>query len=182
MGLGYIGLPTAIIAARSGIDIIGVDTNKRVVDLTNQGKLHMIEPCMEPILQEMVKTGKLRASSRPETADAFFIMVPTPFKANHKADVSYVGSATRAVVPYLQEGNLFVIESTLPVGTTDAIAKIIYTMRPELEGHIYIAYCPERVLPGNVLYELEHNDRVIGGITPEASEKAAQFYARFVTG
>ncbi len=182
MGLGYIGLPTAIIAARSGVEIVGVDTNNRVVDMTNRGKLHIIEPCMEPILKEMVETGRLKASPRPEPADAFFIMVPTPFKANHKADVSYVGSATRAVVPYLREGNLFVIESTLPVGTTEAIAKIIYTMRPELEGHIHIAYCPERVLPGNVLYELEHNDRVIGGMTPEASERAAQFYARFVTG
>lgn len=182
MGLGYIGLPTAIIAARSGVEIVGVDTNPRVVEMTNKGKLHIIEPGMEPILKEMVAAGRLRASFKPEPADAYFIMVPTPFKGNHKPDVSYVGSATRAVAPYLKEGDLFVIESTLPVGTTESISKIIFSMRPELEGHIHIAYCPERVLPGNVIYELEHNDRVIGGMTPEASKKAAQFYARFVTG
>lgn len=182
MGLGYIGLPTAIIAARSGVEIVGVDTNPRVVEMTNRGKLHIIEPGMGPILKEMVSAGKLKASHKPEVSDAYFIMVPTPFKGNHKPDVSYVGSATRAVAPYLKEGDLFVIESTLPVGTTESISKIIFSMRPELEGHIHIAYCPERVLPGNVMYELEHNDRVIGGMTPEASKKAAQFYARFVTG
>lgn len=182
MGLGYIGLPTAIIAARSGVEIVGVDTNPRVVEMTNRGKLHIIEPGMGPILKEMVSAGKLKASHKPEVSDAYFIMVPTPFKGSHKPDISYVGSATRAVAPYLKEGDLFVIESTLPVGTTESISKIIFSMRPELEGHIHIAYCPERVLPGNVMYELEHNDRVIGGMTPEASKKAAQFYARFVTG
>ena len=181
MGLGYIGLPTAIIAARSGVEILGVDINPRVVEMTNRGRLHIIEPGMGPLLKEMVASGRLKASTKPEVADAYFIMVPTPFKGNHKPDVSYVAAATRSVVPFLKDDDLFVIESTLPVGTTESISKIIFTMRPELEGKIHIAYCPERVLPGNVIHELEHNDRVIGGLTPEACDRAAQFYARFVT-
>lgn len=182
MGLGYIGLPTAIIAARSGVDIVGVDVNPKVVEMTNKGKLHIIEPGMEELLQEMVATGKLKASTKPEVADAYFIVVPTPFKGNHKPDISYVEAATKAVVPFLKDGDLFVIESTSPVGTTEHIAKQIFAARPELKGHIYIAYCPERVLPGNVIYELVHNDRVIGGMTPEASDKAVEFYSQFVTG
>lgn len=182
MGLGYIGLPTAIIAARSGVEIIGVDINPKVVAMTNRGKLHIIEPGMEPILKEMVEMGRLKASTRPEESDAYFIMVPTPFKGNHKPDVSYVRAATRAVIPFLKDGDLFVIESTLPVGTTETMAEMIFSLRPELKGKISIAYCPERVLPGNVIFELEHNDRVIGGLTPDACDKAAQFYSRFVTG
>lgn len=183
MGLGYIGLPTAIIAAqKGGVEVVGVDINPKVVEMTNKGKLHIIEPGMEEVLQEVVASGKLRASVKPEVADAFFIVVPTPFKGNHKPDISYVEAATRSVVPFLKDGDLFVIESTSPVGTTESIAKLIFSMRPELEGKIHIAYCPERVLPGNVIYELVHNDRVIGGMTSEASDKAAEFYSQFVTG
>lgn len=183
MGLGYIGLPTAIIAAQKGdVEVVGVDINPKVVEMTNKGKLHIIEPGMEEVLQEVVASGKLRASVKPEVADAFFIVVPTPFKGNHKPDISYVEAATRSVVPFLKDGDLFVIESTSPVGTTESIAKLIFSMRPELEGKIHIAYCPERVLPGNVIYELVHNDRVIGGMTSEASDKAAEFYSQFVTG
>ena len=182
MGLGYIGLPTAIIAAKHGIEIVGVDINPKVVEMTNQGRLHIIEPGMEEMLQEVVKSGALHASTTPEVSDAYFMVVPTPFKGDHEPDVSYVEAATRAVLPLLKEGDLYVIESTSPVGTTEMMAKIIFAERPELEGKIYIAYCPERVLPGNVIYELVHNDRVIGGLNSESTDKAIEFYSQFVQG
>lgn len=182
MGLGYIGLPTAIIAARSGVEVVGVDINPKVVEMTNQGKLHIIEPGMEDLLKDVIASGKLRATVKPEIADAYFIVVPTPFKGNHQPDISYVEAASRAVAPYLKDGDLFVIESTSPVGTTETIARLLFSLRPELEGKLHIAYCPERVLPGNVIFELVNNDRVIGGMTPEASDKAAEFYSQFVTG
>ncbi len=183
MGLGYIGLPTAIIAARNGnVDVVGVDINPSVVDKTNSGELHIIEPGLEDYLKEVISSGKLRAKTSPETADAFFMVVPTPFKGNHEPDVSFVESATRAVIPFLKEGDLYVIESTSPVGTTEMMAEIIYNERPELKGKIYIAYCPERVLPGNVIYELVHNDRVIGGIDEASTKKAQEFYSQFVQG
>ena len=182
MGLGYIGLPTAIIAAKHGVQVTGVDINPKVVELTNQGKLHIIEPGMEEMLQEVVKNGTLHASTKPETSDAYFMVVPTPFKGNHEPDISYVEAATRAVLPFLKEGDLYVIESTSPVGTTDKMRDLIFAERPELEGKIYIAYCPERVLPGNVIYELVHNDRVIGGTNEESTTKAIEFYSQFVQG
>ena len=182
MGLGYIGLPTAIIAAKHGVQVTGVDINPKVVELTNQGKLHIIEPGMEEMLQEVVKNGTLHASTKPETSDAYFMVVPTPFKGNHEPDISYVEAATRAVLPFLKEGDLYVIESTSPVGTTDKMRDLIFAERPELEGKIYIAYCPERVLPGNVIYELVHNDRVIGGMNEESTTKAIEFYSQFVQG
>lgn len=182
MGLGYIGLPTSIIAAKHGIDVIGVDINEKVVEVTNQGILHIIEPGMEEMLQEVIATGKFKAYTTPQESDAYFMVVPTPFKGDHEPDVSYVEAATRAVLPYLKEGDLYVIESTSPIGTTEKMADIIFTERPELKDKIYIAYCPERVLPGNVIYELVHNDRVIGGLTPESTEKAIEFYSQFVQG
>ena len=182
MGLGYIGLPTAIIAAKHGVQITGVDINPQVVNMTNQGKLHIVEPGMQELLQEVVYSGMLKASAVPETCDAYFIVVPTPFKGNHEPDISYVESATKAVIPFLKKGDLYVIESTSPVGTTNKMASLIYDQRPELKGKIYIAYCPERVLPGNVIYELVHNDRVIGGIDEESTEKAMEFYRQFVKG
>ena len=182
MGLGYIGLPTAIIAAKHGVQVTGVDINPRVVEMTNKGKLHIIEPGMEEMLQEVVASGALKASTTPEVSDAYFMVVPTPFKGNHEPDISYVEAATRAVLPLLKEGDLYVIESTSPVGTTDKMAALIFAERPELQGKIYIAYCPERVLPGNVIYELVHNDRVIGGMDGASTEKAIEFYSQFVTG
>jgi UDP-N-acetyl-D-mannosaminuronic acid dehydrogenase len=182
MGLGYIGLPTAIIAAKHGLQVVGVDVNPEVVKMTNRGKLHIIEPGMEEMLQDVVEAGTLRASVIPEESDVYLIVVPTPFKGNHEPDVSYVEAATRSVVPYLKEGDLFVIESTSPVGTTEEMKRLIYEMRPELDGRIHIAYCPERVLPGNVIHELVHNDRVIGGIDEASAEKAAEFYRHFVKG
>ena len=182
MGLGYIGLPTAIIAAKHGVQVTGVDINPKVVEMTNQGKLHIIEPGMEEMLQEVVKSGTLKASTTPEVSDAYFMVVPTPFKGNHEPDISYVEAATRAVLPLLKEGDLYVIESTSPVGTTDKMKDMIFSERPELEDKIYIAYCPERVLPGNVIYELVHNDRVIGGMNEASTDKAIEFYSQFVTG
>ena len=182
LGLGYIGLPTAAIAAHHGYEVVGVDVNPSVVETVNQGKVHIVEPDLDKVVKESVLNGHLRAVIQPEPADAFFIVVPTPFKQNHRADITYVEAATRSVVPYLQPGNLFVIESTSPVFTTERMADLIYRLRPELKGKIYIAYCPERVLPGNTLYELVHNDRVIGGINPESTEKAIEFYSAFVQG
>jgi len=182
MGLGYIGLPTAIIAAKHGVQVTGVDINPKVVEMTNQGRLHIIEPGMEEMLQEVVKLGNLKASTTPEVSDAYFMVVPTPFKGNHEPDISYVEAATRAVLPLLKEGDLYVIESTSPVGTTDKMKDLIFSERPELTDKLFIAYCPERVLPGNVIYELVHNDRVIGGINEESTTKAIEFYSQFVTG
>ncbi len=182
MGLGYIGLPTAITAALHGADVLGVDINPEVVEKTNAGKLHIIEPGLGEKLREVIQSGKLRAATIPEVSDAYFIVVPTPFKGNHEPDISYVENATRAVLPLLKAGDLYVIESTSPVGTTEAMAGIIFEERPELKGKIHIAYCPERVLPGNVLYELIHNDRVIGGLDIESTKAAIAFYASFVQG
>lgn len=183
MGLGYIGLPTAIIAAHYGIQVMGVDINPKVVEMTNQGHLHIIEPGMEELLQKVVANNMLSASVTPEVSDAYFVVVPTPFKGgNHEPDISYVESATRTIIPLLKEGDLYVIESTSPVGTTNKMANLIFSLRPELIDKIYIAYCPERVLPGNVIHELVHNDRVIGGINGISTDKAIEFYSQFVQG
>ena len=182
MGLGYIGLPTAIIAAKHGVEVIGVDVNAEVVEVTNNGKLHIVEAGLEELLQETIASGNFKAYTEPQEADAYFIVVPTPFKGNHQPDTSFVESATLMVLPLLKEGDLYVIESTSPVGTTEKMAELIFKHRPELKGKIHIAYCPERVLPGNIIYELVHNDRVIGGIDETSTEKAKEFYSHFVTG
>lgn len=183
MGLGYIGLPTATVAAGKGLQVVGVDINEKVVETVNRGQIHIVEPGLQQLVRSVVEAGNLRASLLPEEADVFLIVVPTPFKGgNHEPDIAYVTAATQAVIPYLKEGNLYIIESTSPVGTTEKMIQLIHAERPELKDRIYIAYCPERVLPGNVLYELEHNDRVIGGIDKESTEKAVQFYSRFVKG
>lgn len=182
LGLGYIGLPTAAVAAHHGYEVVGVDINPSVVETVNQGKVHIVEPDLDKIVKEAVQSGHLRAVQKPETADAFFVVVPTPFKQNHRADITYVEAATRSIAPCLKPGDLFVIESTSPVFTTERMAELIYTLRPELKDQIYIAYCPERVLPGNTLHELVHNDRVIGGINPQSTDKAVEFYSAFVQG
>ena len=182
MGLGYIGLPTAIIAAKHGVEVAGVDINPKVVEMTNQGKLHIIEPGMEEMLKEVVAAGMFKAYTEPQLSDAYFMVVPTPFKGDHQPDISYVEDATRMVLPLLKEGDLYVIESTSPIGTTNLMVNIIFSERPELKGKISVAYCPERVLPGNVIYELVHNDRVIGGYDVVSTKKAQEFYAQFVQG
>ncbi|GGK11132.1 UDP-N-acetyl-D-mannosamine dehydrogenase [Parabacteroides faecis] len=182
MGLGYIGLPTAIIAAENGIEVIGVDINPQVVEMTNKGEIHIVEPGLQELCQQVVASGHLKASVEPEVSDVYLIVVPTPFKGNHEPDISYVETATRSVIPLLKKEDLFVIESTSPVGTTEKMTQLIFSLRPELKDNIFIAYCPERVLPGNVIYELVHNDRVIGGINEESTEAAVGFYSRFVKG
>ena len=182
MGLGYIGLPTAIVAADNGIEVYGVDINPDVVAKTNAKELHFVEPGLQQMLAKVVEAGTLRASVTPVACDAYFVVVPTPFKGNHEPDISYVEAATRTIIPLLKDNDLFVIESTSPVGTTEKMADIIFGERPELKGKLHIAYCPERVLPGNVIYELVHNDRVIGGMTEAATDRAIEFYAHFVKG
>lgn len=182
MGLGYIGLPTAVIAARHGIDVTGVDINPKVVDTINRGEIHIVEPGLQELCNEVVSTKKLRASLTPEESEVYLIVVPTPFTGDHEPDISYVEAATRSVIPFLKEGNLYIIESTSPVGTTEKMADLIFSERPRLKDKIYIAYCPERVLPGNVIYELIHNDRVIGGINEASTQQAMEFYGRFVKG
>ncbi len=182
MGMGYIGLPTAAVSAGNGLKILGVDVNKKVVETINKGKIHIIEPGLEELVREVVQKGNLRASMVPEPSDVYLIVVPTPFKGNHEPDISFVEAATKAVIPLLKEGDLYIIESTSPVGTTDKMAALIYNQRPDLKDKISIAYCPERVLPGNVLHELIYNDRVIGGIDDTSTIKAQEFYATIVEG
>jgi UDP-N-acetyl-D-mannosaminuronic acid dehydrogenase len=182
IGLGYIGLPTAIVAADNGVEVVGVDVNPHVVETINKGKIHIVEPGLADLAAKVVSNGWLKAQSEPESSDVFLIVVPTPFTGDHEPDTSYVEAATRNVTPFLKEGDLYIIESTSPVGTTENMAELIFSERPELKDKIYIAYCPERVLPGNIIYELVNNDRVIGGLNPESTEKAVEFYSKFVKG
>jgi UDP-N-acetyl-D-mannosaminuronic acid dehydrogenase len=182
IGLGYIGLPTAALVAKNGIIVHGVDVNNNVVETINRGEIHIIEPGLEAVVKESVEKGFLKASLTPGYADVHLIVVPTPFKGNHEPDISFVEAGTRSVLPYLQEGNTYIIESTSPIGTTEIMAELIFRERPELKDKIFIAYCPERVLPGNVLHELIHNDRSIGGIDQISTEKAIDFYGLFVKG
>lgn len=182
IGLGYIGLPTAIVAANSGIDIVGVDLNPTIVEHTNSGRSHIVEAGLKELLRDAVRSHKLIARETPVKADAFFVLVPTPINNRKMPDISFVEAATRSVIPLLEPGNLFVIESTVPVGTTEQMAEMIYQERPELRDKIYIAYCPERMIPGNAVYELTHNDRVIGGIDEASADQAARFYSSFVKG
>ncbi|MDD2513172.1 MAG: UDP-N-acetyl-D-mannosamine dehydrogenase [Proteiniphilum sp.] len=182
MGLGYIGLPTAIVAADNGIEVTGVDINPHVVETINRGQIHIVEPGLEELCRRVTGKGALTAQAEPAGSDVYLIVVPTPFTGNHQPDITYVEAATRSLLPYLKEGDLYIIESTSPVGTTEKMAGLIFSERPELKDQISVAYCPERVLPGNVIYELVHNDRVIGGLNPESTEKAVAFYSRFVKG
>jgi UDP-N-acetyl-D-mannosaminuronic acid dehydrogenase len=182
LGLGYIGLPTAAIIAGKGFSVLGVDINEEIVDTINKGEVHISEPGIDELVKKVVTGGNLRAASRPEVSDVFLIVVPTPFKGNHEPDISFVEAATMAIIPLLKENDLCIIESTSPVGTTDKMTSLIFTIRPELKEKIYIAYCPERVLPGNVIYELVQNDRVIGGIDENSTIKAQEFYSVFVKG
>lgn len=182
MGLGYIGLPTAALVASKGIPVTGVDIDPHIVGTINRGDIHIIEPGLGGLVRDVVGGGMLKATLHPSVSDVYLIVVPTPFKNNHVPDISYVEAATRSLIPLLKAGDLFIIESTSPVGTTDKMAALIFESRPELRDKIAVAYCPERVLPGNVLYELVHNDRVIGGIDASSSERAAQFYTFFVEG
>lgn len=182
MGLGYIGLPTAALIASKGLNVTGVDISQRVVNTINEGKIHIVEPDLDGLVHHVVKQGYLKASTKPVAADVYLIAVPTPFKGNHVPDLSYVESAVKNIIPTLQKGALVILESTSPVGTTHKVQELIFEERPDLKGEIFIAYCPERVLPGNVIYELEQNDRAIGGIDEASTEKAVGFYKHFVKG
>ncbi|WP_349664666.1 UDP-N-acetyl-D-mannosamine dehydrogenase [Cellulophaga lytica] len=182
IGLGYIGLPTAALIAQNKTYVHGVDINPDVVETINQGKIHIVEPELDIAVANAVKEGYLKAATTPVEANTYLIVVPTPFKAKNEPDISFVESATRAILPLLKVDDLYIIESTSPIGTTEKMMKIIYTERPELKGKLNIAYCPERVLPGNVMYELVHNDRVIGGVDEKSTEKAIAFYKQFIKG
>ena len=182
IGLGYIGLPTSALIASNGTNVLGVDINKKVVDIINKGKIHIIEPDLDKIVSNAVADGCFKASITPISADVFLIVVPTPFKGNNEPDISFVEAATKSIIPFLKKGDLYIIESTSPVGTTESMQDLIFNLRPELRGDIYIAYCPERVLPGNIMYELVHNDRVIGGVDEVSTKKAISFYSRYVKG
>jgi len=182
IGLGYIGLPTSALIANNRIPVHGVDISQHVVDTINAGKIHIVEPDLDKVVASAVADGYLKASTTAIVADTYLIVVPTPFKGDHEPDISYVQAATEGIIPILKEGDLYIIESTSPVGTTEKMMNLIFSKRPELEGNIYLAYCPERVLPGNVMYELVNNDRVIGGINKESSQKAIAFYSKFVKG
>ena len=189
IGLGYIGLPTAAALAAKGIDVLGVDINQNIVDSINQGEIHIIEPGLKKIVSNTIKVGKLRAKVLPEKANTFIIAVPTPLNESQKPDLSYIYSACKSIAPVLEKGNLIILESTSPVGTTEKILEWFKKERPDLsfptldskiKANIAVAYCPERVLPGHILKELMENDRIIGGVTNQCAIKAQSLYKKFV--
>ena len=190
IGLGYVGLPTAAILASRGFDVLGVDVNAETVSLINQGKVHIVEPDLDIMVNGAVARGKLKAATEPQPADAFIIAVPTPFVDDHKPDLSYLRAAAESVAGVLEEGDLIIIESTVPVGTTAAVCEWLAEARPQLrfphqagsEADVRVAHSPERVLPGRILLELARNDRVIGGVSTLCGERAARLYRRFVNG
>jgi len=182
IGLGYIGLPTAALIAQNKTSVHGVDINPEVVNTINEGKIHIVEPDLGFAVSEAVKEGYLKADIKPVVANTYLIVVPTPFKAKNEPDISFVEAATKSIIPLLKEGDLYIIESTSPIGTTEKMVDLIYEARPELKGKLNAAYCPERVLPGNVMYELVHNDRVIGGVDEKSTTRAVDFYMQFIKG
>lgn len=195
VGLGYIGLPTASLLATKGFQVHGVDVNPKAVDTINEGKIHITEPDLDILVRAAVQSGNFKASLEPAAADVFILAVPTPFKDDHAPDLSYVESATKAIAPHVAEGNLIILESTSPVGTTEKIAEWLRILRPDLcipawktscnstgTGQLFIAHCPERVLPGQIIRELVDNDRIIGGIDEASVLKAERFYEKFVNG
>lgn len=191
IGLGYIGLPTAAMFASRGVKVIGVDISQHAVDTINAGKIHIVEPELDMLVHAAVTEGCLRATTRPEAADAFLIAVPTPFKGGHEPDLSYVRAAAESITPVLKKGNIIILESTSPVGTTEQMLQWMQLARPDLrfplsaadaDVDVHVAYCPERVLPGNVVHELVANDRIIGGVTARCAALAADVYRIFVRG
>lgn len=181
IGLGYIGLPTSALLANRGYEVHGVDVVQSVVDTINQGKIHIVEPELDVFVKAAVNSGKLQADTKPTFADIFIIAVPTPFHEGYVPNIDYVISATKSIVPFVQKGNIIILESTSPVGTTDKIEEILKTNGIDT-SKLYIAHCPERVLPGHIMRELVENDRIVGGTTPEATQLTAQFYREFVQG
>lgn len=187
VGLGYIGLPTAAFIASKGVKVTGVDVNPEFVDSINRGEVPFFEPGFEALLKRVVDEGFLKAQAEQIQADAYIVCVPTPFRDNYKVDTKYINAAAEAMAPHLQPGALVVLESTSPPGTTEAMAKHIIELRPDLsldedsENAIFVAHCPERVLPGQIMEEMENNDRVIGGLTPKGTQMACDLYGTFCT-
>jgi UDP-N-acetyl-D-mannosaminuronic acid dehydrogenase len=190
VGLGYIGLPTAALFASRKLQVIGVDVSQNVVDVINRGEIHIIEPELDILVQAAVGAGQLRATRQVQPADAFVIAVPTPLTSERKPDVNFIEAAAKSIAPVLEKGNLVILESTVPVGTTEKLARWLSDARPDLSfpdqtgemSDIRIAHCPERVLPGRIVHELVVNDRVIGGMTSRCSEAAVSLYRAFVQG
>jgi len=190
LGLGYIGLPTAAVIARTGAKVLGIDVTPSVVDTINSGRVHIEEVDLDGLVQGVVARGDLRASLQIEPADVFVIAVPTPFADDHAPNIGYVLKAATTIAAVLKTGDTVILESTSPVGTTEKVRDLLAQLRPDLripgksgeQADVAIAYCPERVLPGRILVELIENDRVVGGITPRCARKALQFYRRFVRG
>ena len=181
VGLGYIGLPTAALLASKGYKIHGVDVMQNVVDTINQGKIHIVEQGLGELVKKSVESGNLKADVKPNFADVFIIAVPTPFRDGYVPNIDYVISASKAVAPYIKEGNIVILESTSPVGTTEKVGQILKDSGVDI-SKIHIAHCPERVLPGKILKELTQNDRIVGGLNKESAEKTAEFYKTFVKG
>ena len=181
VGLGYIGLPTAALLASKGCKVHGVDVIKNVVDTINQGKIHIVEPELDKFVKEAVESGNLKADTKPNFADVFIIAVPTPFHKGFIPNIDYVISAAESIAPYIKDGNIVVLESTSPVGTTEKIGEILKNKGVDI-SKIYIAHCPERVLPGKIMKEIVQNDRIVGGITQISTKKVAEFYKEFVDG
>jgi len=190
VGLGYIGLPTAALMASRGLEVVGVDVNQDTVDTINAGNVHIVEPDLDIVVRSTVTTGNLRATTTMEKADAFLVAVPTPFKDDHVPDLKYIESAAKMIAPLLESGNLVILESTSPVGTTEKLAAWLAEARPDLtfpqqtgeNADVQLAHCPERVLPGYVLQELVSNDRIIGGMGQKSIDKATALYKKFVKG
>ncbi len=182
LGLGYIGLPTAAVLAKAGFEIHGVDINPEVIKIINSGRIHIIEPDLLEAVSEAVKTKKLKAALKPEISDVYIIAVPTPFyHESKKPNIEYVLSATESIANLIKPGDLVILESTSPVGTTEKMADLLKSKGVDI-NQIFIAHCPERVLPGQILHELVHNDRIVGGINSQATDLAAEFYEKFVKG
>ena len=190
IGMGYIGLPTCAIFARSGLNVIGIDVNASVVEKVNRGEIHIVEPDLDGLIQKVVANGRLKAFTTPQPADAFIIAVPTPITHDHKPDISYVMAAAKSIAKVLKKGDLVVLESTSPVGTTRRMASLLADLRPDLtfpqvageDADVMVAYSPERVLPGKVLVELINNDRSVGGLSQRSSQRTAALYSIFVQG
>ncbi len=183
LGLGYIGLPTASFLATKGCEVIGVDVSSDVVDTINRAEVHIVEPELDVLVRSAVHSGNLKAQTEPAAADVFFITVPTPVQDDRKPDLSYVRSASRAIAPFVEPGNLVILESTCPVGTTeDLVVETLVEEGVDVSEGVLVAHCPERVLPGRILTELVQNDRIVGGINDASTKAAAGFYRQFVSG
>lgn len=183
VGIGYIGLPTSAVLAEHGVDVVGVDVNTEVVEALNRAELTIEEPGLPELVKKVVGNGKLRAALQPEKADAFIIAVPTPMNKDKSPNMDYVREATKAILPYLEKGNMLILESTsAPLTVTDIMAPMVRERGFTIGEDIYLAHSPERVIPGHVLKELISNDRIIGGFDPVSSQKVADFYKIFVRG